>query len=118
MGHTCSILCWVAQEDVCHCSCGGVNHGCLRTALGVQPVRSRKISGRFYELTAVCNGYGEVLDYRRDHPEIFNGKTVTKNATALEISKWPELTSFRGKTAVDRCIKPVVCIWTLSTKYA
>lgn len=28
--HTCGDACWHAHEDICRCSCGGRNHGCLR----------------------------------------------------------------------------------------
>ena len=49
---TCGDACWHAKEDVCRCSCGGKNHGVLRTKDGDQPVRTAKIDGVRYELRA------------------------------------------------------------------
>jgi hypothetical protein len=49
---TCGEACWHAREDICRCSCGGKNHGCLRTEDGVQPARTSKIDGHLYELKA------------------------------------------------------------------
>ncbi len=37
--HTCGEACWEAREDICRCACGGRNHGCMRSADGVQPAR-------------------------------------------------------------------------------
>ena len=54
-GHTCGFNCWMAEEDVCHCSCGGANHGIMRQG-GSQPQRTAKIGGQFYELVAVVMG--------------------------------------------------------------
>lgn len=53
---TCGEACWHAREDVCRCSCGGKNHGCLKTTGGEQPVRQCKIAGHFYRLAAVGDG--------------------------------------------------------------
>lgn len=50
---TCGEACWYAKEDVCKCSCGGKNHGCLRTSDGHRPTRTAKIDGERYELVAV-----------------------------------------------------------------
>ena len=50
---TCGDACWHAREDICRCSCGGRNHGCLRTEDGIQPNRTAKIDGYRYELKAV-----------------------------------------------------------------
>lgn len=117
-GHTCGIACWAAREETCRCSCGGVNHGCLKTAGGEQPARSRKIQGQFYELAAVFNGYGEVCDeHMKKDSAVFTGSTVTKNATKAEIEAWPELKSFRGRDAVTAIMKPAVTIWKLSNRY-
>lgn len=51
-GSTCGFACWQAHEEVCHCSCGGANHGILRMG-GNQPKRTAKIDGNFYELVAI-----------------------------------------------------------------
>jgi hypothetical protein len=50
---TCGEPCWHAVEDICRCSCGGKNHGCLTTADGKQPVRASKIDGERYKLAGV-----------------------------------------------------------------
>lgn len=50
---TCGEACWHAAEEVCRCSCGGRNHGCLKSADGVRPVRMAKIAGHRYKLAAV-----------------------------------------------------------------
>jgi len=50
---TCGEACWEAREDICRCSCGGRNHGCLRSADGVRPERSAKLNGHRYVLKAV-----------------------------------------------------------------
>jgi hypothetical protein len=51
---TCGEACWHAREDVCRCSCGGRNHGCLVTG-GPRPERTSKIDGYLYKLIAVGN---------------------------------------------------------------
>lgn len=48
---TCGENCWSAKEDICHCSCGGKNHGIdLR---GENALRNCKIGGYRYELVSV-----------------------------------------------------------------
>lgn len=115
IGHTCGIACWTAQEDICRCSCGGINHGVLRSEGGIQPVRSKKIQGIFYELHSVHRGYGEILKLleRRELP----GNFVRSTATRAEVAKWPELTMFRAQSDVDRTMNPPICVWSPSAKY-
>ncbi|UOF78061.1 hypothetical protein [Caudoviricetes sp.] len=115
LGHTCGPQCWTAKDDVCHCSCGGANHGCLRTEGGVQPIRSRKINGRFYELHSVHRGYGELMKLRQEKDWPLG--TITKTATSSEVDRWPELTAFRNQSPVDRILQPPVCVWKISDKY-
>lgn len=31
---TCGEACWTAKEELCKCSCGGHNHGCLNSPEG------------------------------------------------------------------------------------
>lgn len=50
---TCGEPCWHATEEVCRCSCGGKNHGCLNTTGGQQPIRAAKIDGSRYKLAGV-----------------------------------------------------------------
>lgn len=56
-GSTCGFACWQANEEVCRCSCGGANHGILRLG-GVQPQRTAKIDGQFYELVGIMSSEG------------------------------------------------------------
>ena len=115
-GTTCGLACWEAREDICRCSCGGDNHGCLRHEGGVQPARTAKIDGFRYTLIAVGNRQ-EV--YSRANPILranekpvpyFNGGTITyrlwgtekggparvKPASKTQVENWPELASFRN----------------------
>lgn len=50
---TCGEPCWHAREEVCRCSCGGRNHGCLLIPGVESPERSAKIDGERYRLLAV-----------------------------------------------------------------
>lgn len=50
---TCGEACWHAHEDICRCSCGGKNHGCLRSKDGKQPERTCRIDGERYKLAGV-----------------------------------------------------------------
>lgn len=52
---TCSMACWMAQEDVCRCMCGGRNHGLMRYG-GEQPGRYRQRKGISYQLVAIASG--------------------------------------------------------------
>lgn len=49
---TCGEPCWHAKEEICRCSCGGKNHGCLNDGRE-QPQRHSKINGRSYKLEGV-----------------------------------------------------------------
>lgn len=49
---TCGEPCWHAREEVCRCSCGGKNHGCL-THGHERPERHAKIDGHAYRLAGV-----------------------------------------------------------------
>jgi hypothetical protein len=56
---TCGDGCWYAREQVCRCSCGGRNHGCLLEDGAERPVRTSKIHGTLYALAAVGR-YGDL----------------------------------------------------------
>lgn len=111
-GHTCGEACWAAREDVCRCSCGGVNHGVLRDANGIRPVRTRRVDNHWYELEAVVPGYRAAMDYVRAANDA-EGRPFQVSyairpswgpapvlaictATKAQVKAWPELTSFRG----------------------
>lgn len=113
---TCGSACWEAREDVCRCSCGGKNHGCLKTADGVRPERMAKIDGFRYVLKAIGDNRTEPSVYQQArainqaHPRIkSNSYTVNwyptdkgaparvKTATKQQVHTWPELASYRPK---------------------
>jgi len=122
---TCGDACWHAKEDVCRCSCGGKNHGCLRTANGEQPIRTAKIDGERYKLVAVGNrsdlcktgikinqaaGYKQLdkpyySESLNEYTQYYYCWSLTdagaparlKSATKSQIEKWPELAAFREK---------------------
>jgi len=119
---TCGEACWSAREDVCHCSCGGKNHGCLRSADGVQPTRNCKIDGDRYELKAVggevhadakainlASGIksclpsmllGEYYGAATSRDRMFKCLPAKiRQATKAQIEKWPELKSERERVA-------------------
>lgn len=61
---TCSFNCWEAVQDFCHCSCGGANHGILRSKDGVQPQKKCLIKGHRYVLQSVSNNWNLLADER------------------------------------------------------
>lgn len=109
-GHTCGESCWRADEDICRCSCGGKNHGCLREKNGVRPTRTSRIDGNMYELKAVGD---EVHDqavaineaagvdflYADTSRERMyrNIPAKTRKASASQVAKWPELAAWRDR---------------------
>ena len=117
-GHTCGIVCWAAQDDVCHCSCGGVNHGILRKQPGHPVVRTRKKDDKFYELTSVLHGHKELMILLQEDPKFYANGCWTQVATKAEVSTWPELTRFRTQSPVDRVLHSPLLIWTPTNKYA
>ncbi len=54
-GNACNMACWMAEEDVCRCSCGGVNHGIMKRG-GDRPARASRIDGHLYTLASVEQG--------------------------------------------------------------
>src|ERR1039458_7093513 len=115
---TCGEPCWEAREDVCRCSCGGKNHGCMRTADGIRPTRNAKIDGYRYELKAVGEVYAEAkainrgagyrsvdrisdtLTYHYYWEYTDKGAPARmKTASDSQIANWPELASYRDGRA-------------------
>ena len=105
---TCGEACWDAREDLCRCSCGGKNHGCLRGVEGVRPVRNCKLQGYRYELNAA--GYhlhreayainlqdGQTYVYAAEsHDLMFAGLPAKiRHASDTQVEKWPELLAYR-----------------------
>lgn len=109
---TCGLNCWHAVEEVCRCSCGGVNHSCLRGEHGVQPVRTCKIDGVMRELAGVGDGVADEAKrlnlesgefywpiahaVGNDMPHV---TAKIKTATADQLTKWPELKAYREANA-------------------
>jgi hypothetical protein len=75
---TCGHSCWYAKEIDCKCSCGSKNHGCMKTANGVQPERMKKTGGHTYYLVKVGNRI-ELMQIINDLLPIITGK---KNANS------------------------------------
>jgi hypothetical protein len=75
---TCGEACWHAREDICRCSCGGLNHGCLKDKNGKTPARSAKIDGFPYVLKAVGRRelYSEA--FHLNSPEVVGYKGIIK----------------------------------------
>lgn len=109
---TCGEACWEAREDICRCSCGGKNHGCLRSKDGVRPVRNAKIDGFRYELKAVDGDvYGEAKAINDQVERKIGGYTYhpteteagaparVKRASKDQLAKWPELAAARARIA-------------------
>lgn len=110
---TCGEACWQAREDICRCSCGGKNHGCLRTPEGTRPVRMAKINGYRYVLRAVgADGLWEEARAINEAAGItFNYASTSRDhcfdhipakirvATDLQVNSWPELTAYRNGKA-------------------
>ena len=107
---TCGEACWNAREEICRCSCGGKNHGCLRVTGSEQPVRSAKIDGYRYELVAVGKSglYAEAEKINRAAPPKSVGQYTfswrdtdagaparVKKASKSQLAGWMELGSFK-----------------------
>jgi len=134
---TCGDACWHAKEDICRCSCGGKNHGCLRTEDGEQPARTRRIKDMMYQLVAVSpspdvcscanDAYKPIDELHKSIIDrgIAEGKFTfgdiyyaegyrmhalpcyTKTATDSEIKRWAELSMWRN---TDKWFKPLT-LW-------
>jgi hypothetical protein len=95
----------------------------MRNEGGVQPARSRKIKGVFYELHSVVKGFKAMMAFRQQYYNdsvLSSWNTTTQNATEKEINAWPELAAYRGSDSnarYDRYVNPVILIWVKSNKY-
>lgn len=112
-GHTCGEACWRAEEDICRCSCGGKNHGCLRTTNGARPERTCRIKKHIYKLIAVGDagnlehtaqqinqaaGITFLYAHTSQDRDCDNVPAKMKCASKSQINAWPELSAWRGKT--------------------
>lgn len=129
-GHTCGEACWHAVEDICRCSCGGANHGCLRGADGIRPARTCRVKGHRYELHATGKRselWDEFADLMRAAPpRIIMGRSypwneysqadsgapyLMKAASADQCDKWEELRAYAGMDRVQRYHAAPYLIW-------
>ena len=105
---TCGEACWEAREDLCRCSCGGKNHGCLRGVEGVRPVRHCKLQGYRYALHATGHDVhreayainlpaGHTYVYAAEsHDLMFAGLPAKiRQASDAQLETWPELLAYR-----------------------
>lgn len=122
---TCGEACWEAREDVCRCSCGGKNHGCLRGQDGQRPERTCKMDGVRYRLVSVgerdtlwdvahkiclsagphtispINREGDAYSYYYT-PTDKRSVCRLKYATEAQFAKWPELAAWRNLPSWER----------------
>jgi hypothetical protein len=111
---TCGEGCWYAREQVCRCSCGGKNHGCLLDGTTERPARTSKIHGTVYTLAAI----GRYCDLAREadtalralpprdvssngykyfwRPTDPGSPVYLKCATKQQLNAWQELKDARG----------------------
>ncbi len=130
--NTCGEACWCAREEICRCSCGGKNHGILRTPEGTQPVRTSKIDGYRYELLAVgkreelhdqikrlmaslpirSEQWAESNHYVYHWEYTEKGSPIrVKYATPVQCEHWNELKMFRGIDTREFYRKSPALIW-------
>ena len=114
---TCGETCWTAREDVCKCSCGGNNHGCLLTSDGVQPIRNCKIDGFRYELIAIGSysdiyTQGQRINKESCQKSIGNSTypygvtdpgspARVKAASAVQVANWKELATYKNMERLE-----------------
>lgn len=100
---TCGEACWHAKEEVCRCSCGGRNHGCLTHADGSKPERTAKIAGHTYRLLAVgkrSDIYAQAAEINRQQWRSVESPFVTIDSVGQPKSITPaeiELAAEQGK---------------------
>ena len=111
-GSTCGFPCWQACEDVCHCSCGGANHGILRVG-GKQPQRTAKIDGNFYELVAIVARHPEHTCYAEfdEHFRAEFNRLKNERFPGLDQSSYGEWRKEKTAPIVDRKISASQMKW-------
>lgn len=109
---TCGPSCWRAKEDLCHCSCEGRNHGCLKQEYDAdgnalpRPPRQMRKYGHMYQLHSIHKDGGSAWAAKRDfiklHPVtvqgVYHGRSYVRegeaafdqHATTAQM-KWDEL---------------------------
>jgi len=98
---TCNLACWQAREPVCHCMCGGVNHGLMAQG-GDQPGRYCQRKGRQFELHEIYPRWGDAQRTAYDLSKQlstqhglpwFSESAFEQHATG-HMLKWPEVQRF------------------------
>ena len=96
---TCGEACWAAREDVCRCSCSGLNHGIHRVEGADQPTRTRRIQGTTYRLYAVADrDVASEIEaavncpnfWRRREDRTYNHNGAIAQRGTGRMAKWPE----------------------------
>ena len=80
---TCGEPCWHAREEICRCSCGGRNHGCLRSGTGQAPERTSKIDGYVYRLKAIGR-YTDIVADAVELNRLAGWKSVDKPSLVID----------------------------------
>ena len=126
---TCGDNCWHAREEICRCSCGGANHGVLKTADGIRPTRTAKIQGVLRKLHAVAtrqeaDGICQTINKATGF-DSWNCHTASQSwghgectakmrpASRDQINRWPELTAWRDKTDFEIYRDNPTLVWVL-----
>ena len=102
---TCCISCWEAKQDICYCSCGGINHGVSKRG-GEQPARMRHVKDAWYVFVKAMIGQNNtfseaqrIASRPRDVTRSLDPHYpyIVQSATDNQIDSWDELQQFRGK---------------------
>ena len=113
---TCSAMCWMAKEEVCHCMCRGLNHGVMKGG-GDQPGRYRQTKGVAYELVGIHDSYLDAIKERRRLEKEYNEahsipwyrSTVLMENGAKK--KWPEVVNFLAALPEGTRFPQAYLIW-------
>ncbi len=101
MSGTCGFACWMAQEDVCRCMCGGANHGIMRHG-GDQPGRFCQRKGIAYTLAGIEGRWSEAnseyqrlgKEYNFAHELPWYKESAFMQTASGHALKWPEVQNF------------------------
>ena len=109
-GSTCGDNCWSAREEICRCSCGGANHGCVEVdSDGTRPQRTCRIQRHVYRLIATgtyshlegllrrvfqhCRD-NDIATHSYSHSDyryVSETVAIRKAGTRQQVESWPEL---------------------------
>jgi len=121
---TCNIACWEAREDVCHCMCGGRNHGIMRHGYD-RPGRYCQRKGAAFKLEGI---YTEWLEARNKTFELMKQyneshnlpcyieSSFQQNATG-HMLKWDEVKNFTGGNELNEMLCPPILVWVRTDEF-